>query len=76
MAPSFRPINQFQRGLDVEEVLETSETCPMCESKVASKMDLRRHLVEEHSLTMIDACAVSEKEAPLSNTLPTLGTRL
>ena len=33
----------------------------ICPEKSHSKLELRRHLVQQHSFTMMDACSLSEK---------------
>ena len=46
--------------------------CPICGVKIAEKSVLRRHLMEEHHHSMIDAISIMNKETPLSSSLPTL----
>ena len=46
--------------------------CPICGIKIVEKSILRRHLIEEHHMSLIDACSVLTGEIPLSNSLPTL----
>ena len=53
-------------------VITAKESCSICGAESETKFELRRHLVQHHSLTMMDACSLSEKELPLSNSLPTL----
>ena len=54
-------------GCDNEEA-----ECPICGVKIAEKSILRRHLMEEHHHSMIDAISIMNKETPLSSSLPTL----
>ena len=61
-------LDDEEAQLKFEEEIE----CPICGIKIREKSILRRHLIEEHDLSVIDACSILAKETPLSNTLPTL----
>ena len=63
-----RPLKQEQN----ETIVQAKELCPICGAENETKFDLRRHLVQHHQLTMMDACSLSEKEIPLSSSLPTM----
>ena len=73
MNPISKPRVQTKHEPTVElPIVTAKETCSICGAESETKFELRRHLVQHHSLTMMDACSLSEKEMPLSNSLPTM----
>lgn len=62
-----------KKGFSDEYCGENEEAeCPICCVKMAEKSILRRHLMDEHHHSMIDAISIMNKETPLSASLPTL----